>query len=74
LDKYYPNLPSECHSFDQVKAALSRKNSNKHSQTIAFQGMHPHEAAHAKAARDNNQLHHAQITRRLTTSKNRSLW
>ncbi|GKY97119.1 hypothetical protein MPSEU_000670300 [Mayamaea pseudoterrestris] len=74
LDKYYPNIPSECQHVTEVKQALQRKNSNKHSQAIAFAGMHPHEATHAMAAREQNALHHAQITRRLTTTKKRSLW
>lgn len=74
LDKYYPNLPDECASFEQVKDAIQRKNSNRHAQAVAFAGMSPHEAAQAMAARDHGNLNHAQITRRLTSNKNRSLW
>jgi hypothetical protein len=49
-------------------------NSNRKSHTIAFQGMSPGEAAAAMAAREKGHLHHAQIQRRLTTSKKRTLW
>ena len=67
-------LPDECSAFADVKAALQRKNSNKHDQAIAFQGMNPGEAAAAMAARDRGHLHHAQIQRRLTSDKSRRLW
>lgn len=76
LDKVgYDNpLPRECEQYQEVKVALKRKNSNKESHAIAFQGMGPAEAAAAMAARERGHLHHAQIQRRLTTSNKRSLW
>lgn len=76
LDKVgYDNpLPRECEQYQEVKMALKRKNSNKESHAIAFQGMGPAEAAAAMAARERGHLHHAQIQRRLTTSSKRSLW
>jgi hypothetical protein len=67
-------LPAACNQFEEVKIALQRKNSNKSSHAVAFQGMSPGEAAAAMAARDRGHLHHAQIQRRLTTSKKRTLW
>jgi hypothetical protein len=76
LDKVsYDNpLPRECEQFHDVKLALQRKNSNREAHAIAFQGMSPGEAAAAMAARERGHLHHAQIQRRLTNSKNRSIW
>jgi hypothetical protein len=50
---------------------LQRKNSNKQSQAIAFQGMHSGEATAAMAARDRGQLHHAQVQRRMTNNKSK---
>jgi len=67
-------LPDECSAFPDVKLALQRKNSNRHNQAIAFQGMNPGEAAAAMKARDHGHLHHAQIQRRLTSEKSRRLW
>ena len=67
-------LPPQCDQFQDVKVALQRKNSNRSSHAIAFQGMSPGEAAAAMAAREHGMLNHAQIQRRLTTSKNRKLW
>lgn len=76
LEKVCPDspLPPECAKFEEVKVALKRKNSNKANHAIAFQGMNPGEAAAAAAARERGHLHHAQIQRRLTTSKKRTLW
>jgi hypothetical protein len=76
VDKVCPDspLPAACNQFEGVKIALQRKNSNKSSHAIAFQGMSPGEAAAAMAAREKGHLHHAQIQRRLTTSKKRTLW
>ena len=76
LDRVCPDspLPRECQQFEDVKVALQRKNSNKSAHAVAFQGMSPGEAASAAAARERGQLHHAQIQRRLTNSKNRKLW
>jgi len=71
---YDSPLPPACEKYSDVKVALQRKNSNKSTQAIAFQGMSAGEAAAAMAARDRGHLHHAQIQRRLTTSKNRKLW
>lgn len=76
LDKVCPDspLPSECKKYEEVVVALQRKNSNRSSHAIAFQGMNAGEAAAAAAARERGHLHHAQIQRRLTNSKNRKLW
>lgn len=76
LDHVCPDspLPRECEQFNEVKVALQRKNSNKDAHAIAFQGMNAGEAAAAMAAREKGHLHHAQIQRRLTTSKKRTLW
>jgi hypothetical protein len=76
LDKVCPDspLPNDCKQFDDVVVALQRKNSNRDSQAIAFAGMPAGEAASAMAARDRGQLHHAQIQRRMTTGKSRTLW
>jgi hypothetical protein len=67
-------LPAACNQFEEVKIMLQRKNSDRSSHAIAFQGMSPGEAASAMAAREKGHLHHAQIQRRLTTSKKRNLW
>mmetsp|Transcript_10696 Transcript_10696/g.20607 ORF Transcript_10696/g.20607 Transcript_10696/m.20607 type:complete len:124 (+) Transcript_10696:194-565(+) len=76
LDKVSPDcpLPKDCERFEDVTVALRRKNSNPDNQNIAFAGMHPGEAAMARAARDHGMLNHAQITRRLTTGKKNRLW
>lgn len=76
LDKVYYDhpLPRECEQFHDVKLALQRKNSNREAHAIAFQGMSPAEAAAAMAARERGHLHHAQIQRRLTNTKDRSIW
>ena len=76
LDKVCPDspLPPECEQYQDVKVALQRKNSNKSDHAIAFQGMPAGEAAAAMAARERGHLNHAQIQRRLTTGKKRSLW
>jgi hypothetical protein len=67
-------LPAACNQYEEVKIALQRKNSNRSSHALAFQGMSPGEAAAAMAARERGHLNHAQIQRRLTTSKKRTLW
>jgi len=76
LDKVCPDspLPRECEQFQEVKVALQRKNSNKDSHAIAFQGMSPGEAAAAASARERGHLNNAQIQRRMTNSKKRTLW
>lgn len=76
LDKVCPDspLPTECKKYEEVVVALQRRNSDRSAHAIAFQGMHPGEAAAAAAARERGHLHHAQIQRRLTNSKNRKLW
>jgi hypothetical protein len=76
LDKVCPDspLPNDCKQFEDVRVALQRKNSNRDSQAIAFAGMPAGEAASAMAARDRGQLHHAQIQRRMTSGKSRTLW
>jgi hypothetical protein len=73
LEKVCPAspLPYQCESYEEVKVALQRKNSNKQSQAIAFQGMHSGEATAAMAARDRGQLHHAQVQRRMTNNKSK---
>jgi hypothetical protein len=53
---------------------LQRKNSDRHAQAVAFAGLPPQEAAAAAVAREHGRLSHAQITRRLTTTKDRTLW
>jgi hypothetical protein len=72
---HYPDspLPIPCEKYPDVKMALQRKNSNKATHAIAFQGMHSGQANAAMVARENGQLHHAQIQRRMTNSKPR-LW
>jgi hypothetical protein len=76
LDRVCPDspLPRECQQFEEVKVALQRKLSNRHAQSVAFQGMHAGEAAAAAAARERGHLNHAQIQRRLTSSGKRTLW
>lgn len=77
LDKVCPDspmFPNDCKQFDDVRVALQRKNSNRDSQAIAFAGMPAGEAASAMAARDRGHLHHAQIQRRMTSGKSRTLW
>ena len=78
LDKVCPDspLPRECEQFEDIKVALQRKNSNRSAHAIAFEGMHPAEAAAAMAARERGHLHHAQIQRRMTSNskKGKSLW
>jgi hypothetical protein len=67
-------LPMECQQFEDIKVELQRRNSDRSSQAIAFQGMHPHDMANAMASRDRGMLHHAQIQRRMTSSKDKKLW
>ena len=76
LDKVCPSspLPIECKEFDDIRVAIARKNSNRDSQAKAFAGMASGEAASAMAARDRGKLNHAQIQRRMTTGKSRTLW
>ena len=72
---HYPDfpMPLQCEKYEDVKIALQRKNSNKAAHAVAFQGMHAGEAAAAMAQREKGQLHHAQIQRRMTSSKPR-MW
>lgn len=76
LDKVCPDspLPTQCREFEDIQAALQRKNSNRADQALAFQGMLPGQAASAMAQRDRGHLNHGQIQRRMTSSKNQSLW
>lgn len=76
LDKVCPDspLPKQCKGYEDVAVALQRKNSDRNNHNIAFQGMNPGEAAMAAAARQRGGLHHAQIQRRMTNSKNKTLW
>ena len=76
LDKVCPDfpLPASCKQFDQIVVALERRNSNKSNHAIAFQGMSPGEASNAMAARERGSLSHAQIQRRMTSNKHKTLW
>lgn len=67
------SLPRECQELSEIQVALERRNSKKSAHAIAFQGMSPHEAAAAMAARERGSLHHAQIQRRLTSDR-KTLW
>jgi hypothetical protein len=69
-----PVLPKECTKYPEVQMLLQRRNSDRSNQAVAFQGMHPGEAAAAMAARDKGHLHHAQIQRRLTSTNGKRLW
>lgn len=75
LDQVAPSspLPRECQFFHDVKSELQRRNSDRANQAIAFQGMHPGEAAAAMASREHGSLSHAQVQRRMTNSSPR-LW
>jgi hypothetical protein len=75
LDKVCPEspLPPACEHFEEIKVALQRTNSNKSNHAIAFQGLPPGEAASAMSSRERGHLSHAQIQRRMTSSKPR-LW
>jgi len=72
IDKVCPDspLPDECQQYEDVKMALHRRNSNRASHAIAFQGMSAGEATAAMVAREHGRLHHAQIQRRLTSPSN----
>jgi hypothetical protein len=48
---------------------LQRRNSDKSDHAKAFAGMSPGEMANARIARERGGLSHAQIQRRLTTSR-----
>ena len=76
LDKVCPDspLPAACKEYDEVKVALNRRNSDRANHAIAFQGMHAGEAAAAMVARERGELHHAQIQRRMTSSKTKTTW
>ena len=67
-------LPKECQIMADVKMELQRRNSNRSVQAVAFQGMHPGEAAAAMASRDHMSLTHAQIQRRMTNNSKSRLW
>jgi hypothetical protein len=73
IDKVCPGspLPYQCTQYEDVKLALQRRNSDKASYAIAFQGMSPGETRDAIAARQSGRLYNAQIQRRLTSNKDR---
>ena len=60
-------LPTECHKYPDVLQSLRRRDSDRHEQAIAFEGMSPGEKAAAMAARDKGRLSQAQIKRRMTS-------
>mmetsp|Transcript_3297 Transcript_3297/g.5383 ORF Transcript_3297/g.5383 Transcript_3297/m.5383 type:complete len:123 (+) Transcript_3297:158-526(+) len=62
-------LPSECVKFPNLLSEVKRRNSDRSNQAIAFQGMSAGEQAAAMSARDKGKLNHAQIQRRLTSSR-----
>jgi hypothetical protein len=63
------SLPSECIQFPNIMSDVQRRNSDRSNQAIAFQGMSAREQAAAMSNRDKGQLHHAQVQRRLTTTR-----
>lgn len=63
------SLPSECGKFPDLAADIKRRNSDRSNQAIAFQGMSAREQAAAMSNRDKGQLHHAQVQRRLTSTR-----
>ena len=71
-------LPTECHKYPDVLQSLRRRDSDRHEQTIAFEGMAAGEKAAAMAARDKGRLSQAQIKRRMTSptvgSRHNSWW
>jgi len=75
LDQVSPNspLPNDCKMIAEVKSELQRRNSDRATQALAFQGMHPGEMANAMHARETGTLSHAQIQRRMTNNSQR-LW
>lgn len=76
LDKVCPHspLPRECERYQDIKVELQRRNSDRDNHSIAFAGMNPMEAAAAKAARERGALHHAQIQRRMTSDRKKTIW
>jgi hypothetical protein len=62
-------LPKDCQKFPTVVKKLQRRNSDKSDHAKAFAGMSPGEMANARIARERGHLSHAQIQRRLTTSR-----
>lgn len=76
LDQVSPDspLPNECQMIAEVKTELQRRNSDRATQAIAFQGMHAGEAAAAMHAREHGTLSHAQIQRRMTNNSKSRLW
>lgn len=76
LDQVSPEspLPKECQMMADVKSELQRRNSDRANHAIAFQGMHPGEAAAAMQAREHGSLTHAQIQRRMTNNSKSRLW
>jgi len=71
---YDSPLPAECQQIAEVKSELRRRNSDRATQAIAFQGMHAGEAAAAMASREHGSLSHAQIQRRMTNNSKPRLW
>jgi hypothetical protein len=63
-------LPPDCQRFSSLQAHLQRRQSNReeqeHADTIAFQGMSPHETLEMIRAREHGLPHPAQIKRRMT--------
>ncbi|KAI2489714.1 hypothetical protein MHU86_24881 [Fragilaria crotonensis] len=63
------SFPSECKRFPDIMSELRRRNSDKSDHAIAFAGMSAGEQAAAMAARESGHLAHAQVQRRLTSSR-----
>jgi hypothetical protein len=63
------SFPSECKRFPDLVSELQRRNSDKSDHAIAFAGMSAGEQAAAMAAREHGHLAHAQVQRRLTSSR-----
>ena len=62
-------FPDECKKYPGLVTEIRRRNSDKTNHAIAFAGMSAGEQAAAMAARNKGQLHHAQVQRRLTSSR-----
>jgi hypothetical protein len=63
------SFPSECKRFPDIVSELRRRNSDKSDHAIAFAGMSAGEQVAAMAARESGHLAHAQVQRRLTSSR-----
>lgn len=75
-DYQHSSLPFECERFDEIKAAVKRRNTDpKVQEDEAYAGLSHGDRVNAIRARERGQLNHHQIQRRMTTSTHKNkIW